>query len=363
MTQKKSNLFCIFSNAFQICLYLCGIVLAILVAVGVFSKYICYEISTCYAILIFLAGTIITLKFSVLNDKNKKIELFLFVLGLTINVLMMVIAYTIDCRSVQIDLEQNKKVIDYSIVKEAALLLNAVIWIDFVALVRNFYFTVVILIKKQINSKREKKEIIYDNRYNKVLIGLVISMLIVVLTLIIYCIILNNSIKTSNGGYNDGILAAVISGICAIIGGALTLIGVKMTLSFEKDKDKKNTKEANKPQLYAPLRYKLNEINFVSVNDDKHSSPIINRNIILKNSSKCTFKIIGIKVNTDTFNSNLNIFIEKKSLFGLCFNYSYPVNTILLKIESNDGLLYECSMNLDNNKIVNLEVKDASIQD
>jgi len=335
-----------------------------------FATNLCNEISTCYTVVIFIVGIIITLKIKLLDETKKKSELTLFIVWIIANIVFLSISFLHDCASISFD-NEGKKIVNSEEVKAAVLLLNATIWIDFIILIRNLYLIVIGYFKKT-SIKNETIEVktkyIEKNRSVSIL-GIIslIGLAVILIALIVFFFLLRNALLQNENQKNDlfiNTLAAGISGFCAIIGGVITLIGVRMTIKFEKDKDKKTTKEANKPQLYAPLRYKLNEINEISVNNGCDNSPIWQKKIVLKNSSKCSFKIIAIKVNEKDYNSNVNLCIEPDFLFGLCFNYNDKVQNITLKIESYDESFYDYFVLLENEKkVIKLEVSDASIRD
>lgn len=116
------------------------------------GNYLCYNLSTCYSILLFLIGTIITLKLLILNEKNRRKELLLFILGIIFNFIFILVAFEYDSLSITLDLESNVQNIDYNEVRKAAIILNGAIWIDSYILLVNAMQAICLLFKKQFHA-------------------------------------------------------------------------------------------------------------------------------------------------------------------------------------------------------------------
>lgn len=256
------------------------IVFVWMIFAGAFATNLCNEITTCYTIVIFLVGINVTTKFKILDEKNSRVELILFIIGILLNILFLSVAYGYDCFSIKFDEVTGDKIIDLEKVNSAILLLNVTIWIDFIVLIRNIYLITIGYFKKEkVSWKAIKKENFANHTNNSISKSNVIIVLLFILFtfIVIWYIALRKSIKDNSDVFNSfsiAVLAAVISGFCAIVGGFFTLFGVEKTIGFEREKEKKNNEEANKPQIYVPLRYKFDEINEISVNNGDDDSPI-----------------------------------------------------------------------------------------
>ena len=123
------------------------IVIAFLAFLNILGKQLCENDSTCYAIIAFLGGIIITLKIKVLESRKNIFEFIFFILGLTANILFLVLAYLSGCK---IDSEDS--------VKASILLLNATIWLDFIIFIRNTYIVIVTYGKEMHSSWKRRKE-------------------------------------------------------------------------------------------------------------------------------------------------------------------------------------------------------------
>ena len=137
----------IIDKVFQYALIFLSILFAFLAFAEVFGKQLCENESTCYAIIAFLGGIIITLKIKVLENRKNIFEFIFLVVGLVANILLLVIAYVNGCKT---DSEES--------VKAALLLLNATIWLDFIIFIRNTYIVIVTLGKEMHSSWKNKKE-------------------------------------------------------------------------------------------------------------------------------------------------------------------------------------------------------------
>ena len=113
------------------------------VFIEAFAKQPCSDLSTCYALVIFLAGTIVALKIRLLDDGKRWVELILFILGGIFNVLFLLIAFLLDCWNKDAD---------------AMKVLNATIWMDFVIILKSLVLVVVLYFKKYFSlSKSDRK--------------------------------------------------------------------------------------------------------------------------------------------------------------------------------------------------------------
>lgn len=109
-----------------------------------FANMPCTNISTCYAVVIFIAGIIVTLKIRLLDEGKRWVELFLFIAGAAFNVLFLLCAFVHDCQG-----------------NEAAAikLLNATIWADIVIVLKSLGLVIALYYKKYLGYKKEKTEI------------------------------------------------------------------------------------------------------------------------------------------------------------------------------------------------------------
>lgn len=117
---------------------------ALCVLAEMYGKHLCNDVATCYAIVVFLAGTAITTKIKVLDDKKNWRELILFIVGATINVLILLTIFTLHC------FQKEDKVL---------LLLNFDIWINFIIVIRNLF----LIIKNYIINYYNMSESLKDN--------------------------------------------------------------------------------------------------------------------------------------------------------------------------------------------------------
>ena len=120
--------------------------------VDTFLKKLCEDISTCYSIVIFLIGIILTLKIRILEEEKKSLELSLFIAGSLINIIFLITAFVTDCY----DKGENK---------DALLILNGAIWWNFIITIRNIYLITIIFCKKHFVFNERKTNIDYTFRY------------------------------------------------------------------------------------------------------------------------------------------------------------------------------------------------------
>ena len=134
--EKKSNIgekvYNILNIVFSALLTILLVFLIINVFAEAFGQHLCEDVSTCYAIVIFLVGTIITIKMKILDSNNSKLEWILFVVGAIVNFLMIGLAYYADC------MEKNN---------DAILLLNCLIWLNTIVIARNIILVTVLYFK------------------------------------------------------------------------------------------------------------------------------------------------------------------------------------------------------------------------
>ena len=123
--------------ALAIIAFLCG------VFIEGFSKMPCSNLSTCYAVVIFIAGIIVSLKIRLLDEGKRWVELILFIIGATFNVLFMLSAFFYDCQSNE----------------DAAIkLLNATIWADFVIAMKSLGLVVALYFRKYLGPRKKKNK-------------------------------------------------------------------------------------------------------------------------------------------------------------------------------------------------------------
>ena len=120
------------------------IIFIIAVFVEAFGKTPCSNLSTCYAVVIFIAGIIVTLKIRLLDEGKKWVELILFIIGSTLNVLFMLAAFNYDCRGDE---------------GSAIKILNATIWADFVIALKSLALVIALYFKKYTGLKKKKVKI------------------------------------------------------------------------------------------------------------------------------------------------------------------------------------------------------------
>lgn len=136
-----------------------------------FGDYLCFNVSTCYSILLFIIGTTITLKLFVLNEKNKRKELFLFLLEIILNFVFILSAVWNDTASIYyvtenqtingIEYNNAIQIINLNEFKKTVVILNGAIWINLYILLVNFIQSTKILIKKHFRNEAiipEKKQ-------------------------------------------------------------------------------------------------------------------------------------------------------------------------------------------------------------
>jgi len=109
-----------------------------------FANMPCTNISTCYAVVIFIAGIIVTLKIRLLDEGKRWVELILFIAGAGFNVLFLLCAFVHDCQG-----------------NEAAAikLLNATIWADFVIALKSLGLVISLYFRKYVGLKKKKVKI------------------------------------------------------------------------------------------------------------------------------------------------------------------------------------------------------------
>ena len=115
-----------------------------------FGNFLCYNLSTCYSILLFLIGTIISLKLLILSENKNRKEVILFILGVIFNFMFILAAFFYDSSSIALDIGNNAQSIDYKNVIEAAIILNGAIWIDTFILLKNVIQVIKLFFKKHI---------------------------------------------------------------------------------------------------------------------------------------------------------------------------------------------------------------------
>lgn len=109
-----------------------------------FANMPCTNISTCYAVVIFIAGIIVTLKIRLLDEGKRWVEWILFIAGAAFNVIFLLCAFVHDCQG-----------------NEAAAikLLNATIWADIVIVLKSLGLVIALYYKKYLGYKKKKTEI------------------------------------------------------------------------------------------------------------------------------------------------------------------------------------------------------------
>ena len=115
-----------------------GIISGWLAFIEAFGKNMCDNISTCYSVVIFLVGIIITLKIKILDQKDRKLDLIFFVLGGVLNLLFLGTAFYLDC-------SKNEK--------DSLLLLNGILWFDIIITIKNIIQVIIIYWKEHFKSK------------------------------------------------------------------------------------------------------------------------------------------------------------------------------------------------------------------
>jgi dsRNA-specific ribonuclease len=129
---------------------------------------ICYDIPSGYSIVIFLVGTIVTLKFILLNEKDKSFELRMFIAGTLFNLLFLLLTFLNDCKSMYFDNDSKTILRSFSDLKDTATLLNFTIWVDFISVLRNLYVVVKSYIVKIITNKKKETNKNKDDYQNEV---------------------------------------------------------------------------------------------------------------------------------------------------------------------------------------------------
>lgn len=132
--------------ALRIILALLSICIFALAAFGIFGKQLCENDSTCYALIAFLGGVIITLKIKILDSKNNLKELIVFIAGILVNITFILIGFFLGCNP-------NPDYANHSLV-----ILNATIWLDFIILIRSLYIIIVIYSKSLFIPWKEKND-------------------------------------------------------------------------------------------------------------------------------------------------------------------------------------------------------------
>lgn len=346
---------------FHVVFVILAIVFVWMVLAESFATNLCNDIATCYTIVIFLIGIIITLKIKVMDETSSKVELILFIVGVIANILFLSVAYGYDCASISIDSETGNRILDLGKVKSALLILNSTIWVNFVVLLRNIYLVIVIYLKKhnffkQKNHYIEEKPIKEKIKLEKSIWIYVVIMLLF-LFLGIIGLIIRNGLSGETADFDIGILAACISGLCAIVGGLCTLIGVRKTINFEINRDKQISKIANKPELIVPFQCDLANVLKIRFYKEglEDRAPILNKSIILKNSSKCCFVINELTVNGEIYCSNQSIYIEPNMLFSISFSLADNLDSVNIRVSSLDNFEYNYHIEIKEEKTIKVE--------
>ena len=123
--------------ALAVMAFLCGVFIEGL------AKIPCSNLSTCYAIVIFITGIIVALKIRLLDEGKRWVELVLFIAGTIFNVLFILSAFVSDCQGNE---------------DGAIKLLNATIWADFVIVMKCLGLVVALYFKKYICYREKKLE-------------------------------------------------------------------------------------------------------------------------------------------------------------------------------------------------------------
>ena len=117
----------------------CAVVLFLIaVFVEAFANQPCTDLSTCYALVVFLAGIIVALKIRLLDDGKRWVELVLFIIGSFLNASFILVAFIYDCQSKGDD---------------AIKVLNAAIWMDFVILMKSLLLVIALYFKKYLTKQ------------------------------------------------------------------------------------------------------------------------------------------------------------------------------------------------------------------
>ncbi len=139
-----------------------------------------------------------------------------------------------------------------------------------------------------------------------------------------------------------------ISLFSSILGGLCTLIGVLLTLSY----NKKFQINKDKPMIFVPGRFDFADALTIKCTCGSEPSVTIpNYTIVLKNSDKTAFTIEKIKVEDTEFKPQTISYIGKDELFCISFFCQKKVAFLQLFIQSMDERSYTYQILLKDNAV------------
>lgn len=145
-----------------------------------------------------------------------------------------------------------------------------------------------------------------------------------------------------------------ISLFSSILGGLCTLIGVLLTLSYNKNFQINK----GKPIIFVPGRFDFADALTIKCTcDSEPSITIPNYKIVLKNSDKAAFTIEKIKVEDTEFKPQTISYIGKDELFCISFFCQKKVVLLQLFIQSMDDRPYMYQILLKDNVVFLKEEK------
>ena len=199
----------------------------------------------------------------------------------------------------------------------------------------------------------------------KMYIIIVLGLIVIAILMVFFSIKLIDFIPLDKTDKNydayTSVYSGLIAGICTLIGGSFTLIAVLVDKNIEKKKAQDELIKRNIPEIYIPIKYDENDAIHVILNSSENkpdTSPIRNHKIILKNSQKCCFSVVKIKVNNTPYFMNIDkLYINEGDLFSFHFNYKSEIKQIELLLDSSEKTKYICIVSFNNQKANEILIK------
>lgn len=200
---------------------------------------------------------------------------------------------------------------------------------------------------------------------NLVYIIIIIGLIIIVTVMTFFSRQLIDFIPLDKNDKNydayTSVYSGLTAGICTLVGGLFTLIAVLIDKNIEKKKTQDELIKRNIPEIYIPIKYAENDaihIVLTSSTNKPDISPIRNHKIVLKNSSKCSFNILEVKINNLSYKMNIDkLHINEGDLFSFHFNYKIDINYMNLFLESAEKTNYCCRVSFENRKAKEISIE------
>lgn len=188
-----------------------------------------------------------------------------------------------------------------------------------------------------------------NSAHHRYTLASVVATLLYVIAAIIAIVLLINAYVDNDSQYANWYIAAG----SAMLGGLCTLFGVLITVKAQHWNDQEKMKLAYKPEIFSPDQIVLDpaiKICFVP-NNTAEGSIVYTRSVIIKNTSKCPFRISRLTMNETDYFPVGNSFIDIGALFCMRFNTNEKQSKILMELQSLDDHLYRYEIMIDDCQI------------